>query len=701
MHGRLTEIRYAHPEGNNANDGLTWGTAKRDVVSAYDALPAVLGGDICVAPNTYMDSVNTDRGLWLLNQDDPSYNGGSPTLPGWRVGKPINLIGVGGGGHVSNAWERGVPILGGSGTDRLKPQLWIAGGIGPSTFKNIAFGACAVTARLGVTSTMSGTINTACLGFDGCSFDSTAFFATGGPTIELGYLFWGRWAQCGINRGNVTTTPVTSITLQGGTTYRFSTGAVAHRLRVGDSFQIEGVTPSGYNGVWDVTNVASTTEVDATIGSNPGAVTVAGTMRLLRSYYRAAVGHDVNVLFPGGTNSGLLAFQDVNSNGGGIYYSPNIGTTSGNIFVDDWTFEGAFGTAEPPVFHLARPGGAALAANNWVSGIMLSNVAHADHGAGSDFAVRNDYLAGLPVICVQNVGEVFGPVTRLYGGLGTGQEIGSARIASRHLNVGFDSWEVLGQHPGSNRAFSPTVALGTNFVSQDTSTWSGKPGALVVTTGKQAPDGSANAAKLANTATGVGVEHKELGSTSGASLAVGDWFVAGYWRRWTPIDADISFDDIPAEMKCLGVTLTNGDDNIKLTKPTIHGDGAWEWCYNAAKITAVSSPGNITFAIRVQATASNINSLEVFAPVAFVIPASAGIIDREVELRAQHLHTWPDTVPAGHVSTLRGQKLIAFGGLGVGNAVAATTPGSVTKKIEVFDAAGASLGFIPVYSTIT
>jgi hypothetical protein len=133
----------------------------------------------------------------------------------------------------------------------------------------------------------------------------------------------------------------------------------------------------------------------------------------------------------------------------------------------------------------------------------------------------------------------------------------------------------------------------------------------------------------------------------------------------------------------------------------VHGDGAWEWCYNAAKITAVSSPGTIIFKIRVQASASNINSMEVFAPVAFIIPASAGIPDREVELRAQHLHTWPDTVPAGHVSTLRGQKLIAFGGLGVGNAVAATTPGSVTKKIEVFDAAGASLGFIPVYSTIT
>lgn len=46
-------------------------------------------------------------------------------------------------------------------------------------------------------------------------------------------------------------------------------------------------------------------------------------------------------------------------------------------------------------------------------------------------------------------------------------------------------------------------------------------------------------------------------------------------------------------------------------------------------------------------------------------------------------------------------KLVAAAGIGVGNSAAATTPGTVTRKIEVFDAAGASLGFIPVYDAIT
>jgi hypothetical protein len=44
---------------------------------------------------------------------------------------------------------------------------------------------------------------------------------------------------------------------------------------------------------------------------------------------------------------------------------------------------------------------------------------------------------------------------------------------------------------------------------------------------------------------------------------------------------------------------------------------------------------------------------------------------------------------------------ISTGLLAVTNAAAATTPGSVVKKIQVFDGAGASLGYIPVYSTIT
>lgn len=46
-------------------------------------------------------------------------------------------------------------------------------------------------------------------------------------------------------------------------------------------------------------------------------------------------------------------------------------------------------------------------------------------------------------------------------------------------------------------------------------------------------------------------------------------------------------------------------------------------------------------------------------------------------------------------------KFLATGGIGVGNSAAASTPGTVTRKMEVFDASGASLGFVPIYDAIT
>ena len=51
--------------------------------------------------------------------------------------------------------------------------------------------------------------------------------------------------------------------------------------------------------------------------------------------------------------------------------------------------------------------------------------------------------------------------------------------------------------------------------------------------------------------------------------------------------------------------------------------------------------------------------------------------------------------------TASGDKLIATAGLGVGNAASASTPGTCVKKMEVFDASGGSLGYVPIYSSIS
>lgn len=50
-------------------------------------------------------------------------------------------------------------------------------------------------------------------------------------------------------------------------------------------------------------------------------------------------------------------------------------------------------------------------------------------------------------------------------------------------------------------------------------------------------------------------------------------------------------------------------------------------------------------------------------------------------------------------SSIGGQFRVAS--LGVGNSAAATTPGTVTRKVEVFDMSGGSLGFAALYDAIT
>lgn len=54
------------------------------------------------------------------------------------------------------------------------------------------------------------------------------------------------------------------------------------------------------------------------------------------------------------------------------------------------------------------------------------------------------------------------------------------------------------------------------------------------------------------------------------------------------------------------------------------------------------------------------------------------------------------------LTVLSGGKAVANVGLGVGNSAAATVAvGTLANKFEVFDAAGASIGFVPVYASIT
>jgi hypothetical protein len=183
-------------------------------------------------------------------------------------------------------------------------------------------------------------------------------------------------------------------------------------------------------------------------------------------------------------------------------------------------------------------------------------------------------------------------------------------------------------------------------------------------------------------------------------MAVNDWLVAGVWAKPSVAPtASQLFPPLIFGANESEVRFNNGGSNNVQGGFPVRGDGEWVWSYNYGKVTTPPTSGTADMSIGLRVASTE--AIDFYAPVLVHIPAGT-MSDTEVLEFAQHLQTWSDGAPVGHVTTLRGQKLITHGGLGVGNSAAVTgslpTP---TRKMEVFDAAGVSLGYVPIYPSIT
>lgn len=269
---------------------------------------------------------------------------------------------------------------------------------------------------------------------------------------------------------------------------------------------------------------------------------------------------------------------------------------------------------------------------------------------------------------------------------------GKPETGSSHRNgqIGFQGGRLLGRHDSARRMFGPTSVLYANLAPQDTSTWSAKVGSATVTTGKLAPNGTTQAAELSST---TGLQERQV-YRANTSLVVGDYVMAGVWARVVDSEypAALSLDIVGSGWAFDTTPIPAG----QFSSPPYLSSKEWEWLSSIKRVGTVGGGSNeVIMGLR----ADTSKRMEYFAPVFYIIPVATPL-DEVHELRV-HASTWSDGAPVGHISTLRGQKLITRGGLGVGNSAAATTPGSVTKKVEIFDETGASLGFLPVYSSIT
>ena len=123
-------VQYVTPEGNDLNDGLSWGTAKYTVFAACEALPGGLTSPPTCGSGTiyYTDASHANptagAGLWLMGAADPNY--ASPPAGWLRDSGSLSVIGISKGNngpnpHIGRAW-----LQGGSAADRNHPGVWLS-----------------------------------------------------------------------------------------------------------------------------------------------------------------------------------------------------------------------------------------------------------------------------------------------------------------------------------------------------------------------------------------------------------------------------------------------------------------------------------------------------------------------------------------------------------------------------------------------
>ena len=136
-----SSIQYVSAEGNDANDGHNWESAKLTIMAAYGALPAK-GGTIYISSESTesgssVSCINATstagRGIWIAGPTDPNYN----SLPtGWYRAKRVNFYGIpstnaSSGENIAQACV----IAGNSANDAVK----LSGFNGGMSFYNLSF----------------------------------------------------------------------------------------------------------------------------------------------------------------------------------------------------------------------------------------------------------------------------------------------------------------------------------------------------------------------------------------------------------------------------------------------------------------------------------------------------------------------------------------------------------------------------------
>jgi hypothetical protein len=186
-------IEYVTPEGNDSNDGLSWGSAKLTLFGACEALPggatspATCGkGTVFFTSGVHSNPTSAD-GLWLMGTFDPNY--ASPPTGWLRIGGQVQFVGVGCPSSAANSQIGQCSVLGGSQSDNVHPAMWLSGLSASTYFANMLLPSNITGIRLAIDSTgnrssTSGQVVNAL--FYNVAAQMGLAPATNGPTVDIG-----------------------------------------------------------------------------------------------------------------------------------------------------------------------------------------------------------------------------------------------------------------------------------------------------------------------------------------------------------------------------------------------------------------------------------------------------------------------------------------------------------------------------------
>jgi hypothetical protein len=187
--------RYVSNTGSDANDGLSWRTAKHTIYGALVSLPGggtntSGSGTVYVGPASSANPT-VGAGIWLMGPNDPKY--ASPPAGWLKCNCTVNIVGIANATAGPNGHKPRVHISGGSGADRNHPGIWLSALNGSNYFANLAFSYPGRGVVIGECSnnTRTGTCSTTTVTLDNLTASLNTAIGSNGPCTDVtGSSFW-------------------------------------------------------------------------------------------------------------------------------------------------------------------------------------------------------------------------------------------------------------------------------------------------------------------------------------------------------------------------------------------------------------------------------------------------------------------------------------------------------------------------------